>query len=184
MNTASKSDQRVRLSKKRTASARGRTGRRPAHRECKTNLDRLAKPHELDSDAPQPVPSVWWIRAHCGAAREYVSTTGWARAGEDHTRLRSPHPLNNVEVGTRLFMSRGTVKTHLLRVYIKPGVTAETRPSASTTLRSENRIPSCSETCSPQRQCSGSRYTSTAPSGATCRARVRRKPCAGSQRPH
>jgi DNA-binding CsgD family transcriptional regulator len=34
--------------------------------------------------------------------------------------------LNNVEVGARLFMSRGTVKTHLSHVYTKLGVSNRT----------------------------------------------------------
>jgi DNA-binding CsgD family transcriptional regulator len=43
--------------------------------------------------------------------------------------------LNNPEIGSRLFMSRGTVKTHLSHIYAKLGVANRTELATLTTAR-------------------------------------------------
>jgi DNA-binding NarL/FixJ family response regulator len=43
--------------------------------------------------------------------------------------------LNNPEIGSRLFMSRGTVKTHLSHVYAKLGVANRTELATLATPR-------------------------------------------------
>jgi DNA-binding NarL/FixJ family response regulator len=43
--------------------------------------------------------------------------------------------LNNPEIGTRLFMGRGTVKTHLSHVYAKLGISNRTELARLATTR-------------------------------------------------
>jgi predicted ATPase/DNA-binding CsgD family transcriptional regulator len=75
------------------------------------------------------------IRRSRGARRR--PTTGWASLTPtelDVVRLAADG-LSNPEIGSRLFMSRGTVKTHLSHVYAKLGVANRTELAALATPR-------------------------------------------------
>jgi DNA-binding CsgD family transcriptional regulator len=79
--------------------------------------------------------AVGYVRRARG--RRQRPSTGWASltpAERDVVRLVI-EGLNNPQIGARLFMSRGTVKTHLGHVYAKLGVANRTELAALTTAR-------------------------------------------------
>jgi DNA-binding CsgD family transcriptional regulator len=76
------------------------------------------------------------VIAHVRSARRRPST-GWASLTPtelDVVRLVI-EGLNNPEIGTRLFMGRGTVKTHLSHVYAKLGISNRTELARLATTR-------------------------------------------------
>ena len=79
--------------------------------------------------------AVAYVRRSRGARRR--PATGWASLTPtelDVVRL-VVDGLNNPEIGSRLFMSRGTVKTHLSHVYAKLGVANRTELATLATPR-------------------------------------------------
>jgi predicted ATPase/DNA-binding NarL/FixJ family response regulator len=79
--------------------------------------------------------AVAYVRRSRGARRR--PATGWASLTPtelDVVRLVADG-LSNPEVGSRLFMSRGTVKTHLSHIYAKLGVANRTELATVATLR-------------------------------------------------
>jgi DNA-binding CsgD family transcriptional regulator len=79
--------------------------------------------------------AVAYARRSRGARRR--PTTGWASLTPTELEVVRlvVDGLSNLEVGSRLFMSRGTVKTHLSHVYAKLGVANRTELATLATLR-------------------------------------------------
>jgi DNA-binding NarL/FixJ family response regulator len=83
-------------------------------------------PADADSTAPTLAEAIDYARRARG--KRGRPATGWASltpTEQSVVRLAATG-LNNPEIGTRLFMSRSTVKTHLSHVYAKLGVTNRT----------------------------------------------------------